>query len=249
MDKKYTMVTLEERPDLEDELNKLHSLGWVKYMREDPIAVKYWNKLLSCFPQFQYILLSEEFKPMACGNAIPFHWDGDEDRLPAGWDKVFEKGIVDFQNKIQPNSLSALAIVIHPEFRGKGLSELMVREMKGLTIKSKLKNMVAPVRPSLKYKYPLIPMEKYIRWVRKDGTPFDPWIRTHFKTGASIMKVAEKSMVIPASVNEWEEWTGMKLPSSGTYIINDGLVPLEVDKSANNGVYIEPNVWMKHHLN
>ncbi|MBU5467026.1 GNAT family N-acetyltransferase [Virgibacillus sp. MSJ-26] len=168
--------------------------------------------------------------------------------MPEGWDKVFEKGILDFQNNIQPNSLSALSIVIHPEFRGKGLSERMVNEMKSLAIKSKFKNMVAPVRPSLKSMYPLIPIEEYIKWKSIAGTPFDPWIRIHIKAGASIIKVAEKSMVIPASIKEWEEWTGMKLLSSGSYVINEGLVPLEVDMSANKGVYIEPNVWMRHYV-
>lgn len=184
---------------------------------------------------------------MACGNSIPFDWDGNEDNLPTGWDGVFVKGVLDYKNNIQSNSLSALAIVIHPEFRGKGLSDRMVKEMKNLAIKGHLINMVAPVRPSLKFKYPLIPMEDYISWVRDDGTPFDPWIRTHFKNGASIIKVAEKSMVIPATVKEWEEWSGMKLPS-GSYIINEGLVPLEIDKTTNKGVYIEPNVWMRHYL-
>lgn len=248
MDKKYTVVTLKERPDLEGELNKLHSIVWIKYMKEVPTSLKYWNELLSCFPEFQYILLNEDFRPVACGNSIPFSWNGNENSLPTGWDEVFKKGILDFRNKIQPNSLSALAIVIHPEFRGKGLSKLMVREMKGLAIKSKFKNMVAPVRPSLKFKYPLIPMEEYISWMRDDGTHFDPWIRTHFKIGASIIKVAETSMVIPASIKDWEKWIDMKLPSSGSYIINEGLVPLELDKEANKGVYIEPNVWMKHPL-
>jgi len=248
MDKKYTVVTLKERPDLEGDLNNLHSAGWIKYMSEDPIVVKYWDKLLSWFPEFQYILLDEKLNPVACGNSVPFDWDGNEGSLPTGWDGVFERGILDYENNIQPNSLSALAIVIHPEFRGKGLSKRMVKEMKGLAIKSNFNNMVAPVRPSLKSKYPLIPMEEYISWMRDDGTHFDPWIRTHFKIGASIIKVAETSMVIPAAVREWEEWSGMKLPSSGRYIINGGLVPLEIDKTANKGVYIEPNVWMRHPL-
>src|SRR5690625_7502707 len=84
----------------------------------------------------------------------------------------------------------------------------MVNEMKSLAIKSKFKNMVAPVRPSLKSMYPLIPIEEYIKWKSIAGTPFDPWIRIHIKAGASIIKVAEKSMVIPASIKEWEEWTG-----------------------------------------
>ncbi len=55
-------------------------------------------------------------------------------------------------------------------------------------------------------------------------------------------------MVIPASIEMWEKWCGMKFPTSGSYILNEGLVPLEVDKAANKGVYIEPNVWMRHHL-
>src|SRR5690606_19496647 len=245
---RYTVVTLKQRPDLEDELNKLHHIGWTDFMREDPIADKYWGKLLAWFPEYQFILLNEESKPVACGNAIPFEWDGNDDSLPSGWDDVFEKGILDYEHHKQSNSLSALAIVIHPEYRGEGLSDRMVKEMKSLAIQGHLKNMVAPVRPSLKCKYPLIPMEDYISWMREDGTPFDPWIRTHAKNGATVMKVAEESMVIPATVEEWEEWTGMRLPSSGSYIIKEGLVPLEIDKTMNTGVYVEPNVWMRHYL-
>ncbi len=249
MDKKYTVVTLKERPDLENSLNHLHQIGWVNYMREDPVAIKYWHTLLTWFPEFQYILLDEELKAVACGNSIPFVWDGNEDNLPSGWDGVFEKGILDDENNLQPNSLSALAIVIHPDFRGQGLSGQMVKEMKALAIRSQFDHMVAPVRPSLKHRYPLIPMEEYINWRREDGTHFDPWIRTHFQMGATMIKIAETSMVIPGTVKDWEEWTKMTLPSSGSYIINDGLVPLELDHDADKGVYIEPNVWMKHPLN
>ena len=244
----YTSVTLKERQDLKDELNKLQRIGWVKFMRESPISAKYWDKLLSRFPGFQFILLDEESKAIACGNSIPFQWDGHTDSLPTGWDGVFEKGILDYDTNKQPHTLSAIAIVIHPQHRNKGLSRIMVKEMRDLAIKGNFKNMVAPVRPSLKSKYPLIPMEEYIGWKREDGTPFDPWIRTHFKLGASIIKVAEKSMVIPAPIELWEEWTDMKFPSTGRYVIDDGLAPLYIDKSANRGVYTEPNVWMRHYL-
>jgi GNAT superfamily N-acetyltransferase len=242
------VVTFKERPDLKNEFDVLHSLSWEKYMSEDPVTVKYWSALFTCFPEYQFILLNDESEPVACGNSIPFHWDGNNDRLPSGWDDVFEKGVLDFENQIQPNSLSALAIVIHPDYRGQGLSEVMLREMKRIAMKGSLKHMVAPVRPSLKSKYPLIPMDEYIRWTRADGTPFDSWIRTHDKLGASIIKIAEKSMVIPASIKDWESWTDLKLPSSGSYVISGGLVPLEVNKEADTAVYIEPNVWMKHDL-
>src|SRR5690625_2833358 len=88
MDKKYTIVTLKERPDLENSLNHLYQIGWVNYMREDPVAIKYWHTLLTLFPEFQYILLDEELKAVACGNSIPFVWDGNEDNLPSGWEGV-----------------------------------------------------------------------------------------------------------------------------------------------------------------
>src|SRR5699024_12383825 len=109
-------------------------------------------------------------------------------------------------------------------------------------------HMVAPVLPSLKSIIPLIPIEEYIKLISIAGTSFDPWIRIHMKARASIIKVAEKSMVIPASIIEWEEWTGMKLLSFGSYVINVVLVLLEVDMSANNGVYIDPNVLMRHYV-
>src|SRR5699024_9461474 len=160
----------------------------------------------------------------------------DKASLPEGWDKAVEEGILDFQKNIQPNSLSALSIVIHPECRGQVLSERLGNDMKSLAIKSRFNNMVDRVRIYLISMYPLIPIEEYIELKSIAGTPFHPWIRIHIKAGASIIKVAEKSMVIPASIKEWEEWTGMKLLSSGSYVINEGLVPLEVDMSANKGV-------------
>src|SRR5699024_2082222 len=108
----------------------------------------------------------------------------------------------------------------------------MVNDMNCIAINSKSNNLFAARRPSENSMSQLIPSEEYIKWKSIDGTPSDPWIRIHIKAGASIIKVAEKSMVIPASIKEWEEWTGMKLLSSGSYVTNEGLVPLEVDMSA-----------------
>ncbi|MBU5467025.1 hypothetical protein KQI49_09340 [Virgibacillus sp. MSJ-26] len=60
MEKGYTSITLKERPDLKAEINVLYNIGWINFMREDLVAVKYWNKLLSYFPEFQYVLLNEK---------------------------------------------------------------------------------------------------------------------------------------------------------------------------------------------
>jgi hypothetical protein len=47
-------------------------------------------------------------------------------------------------------------------------------------------------------------------------------------------------------VADWEEWTEMTFPESGAYVVPGALVPVEIDRERNEGVYVEPNVWMVH---
>jgi hypothetical protein len=48
------------------------------------------------------------------------------------------------------------------------------------------------------------------------------------------------------TVADWESWTGMALPATGTYVIPDGLTTLAIDREADTGLYREPNIWMRH---
>jgi hypothetical protein len=48
------------------------------------------------------------------------------------------------------------------------------------------------------------------------------------------------------TVSDWEKWTSMPFPSSGTYVIPDGLTTLTIDRSADTGTYTEPNIWVRH---
>jgi hypothetical protein len=48
------------------------------------------------------------------------------------------------------------------------------------------------------------------------------------------------------TVEQWEMWTGLNLPSTGHYVIPDGLSPLYIDREADVGTYTEPNIWVQH---
>jgi hypothetical protein len=37
-----------------------------------------------------------------------------------------------------------------------------------------------------------------------------------------------------------------RLPRDGTYVVPGALVPVEIDRERDEGVYVEPNVWMHH---
>ena len=58
------------------------------------------------------------------------------------------------------------------------------------------------------------------------------------------MQVAPSSMLIEAPVADWEEWTEMRFPEDGTYVVPGMLAVLEVRNGV--GTHVEPNVWMRH---
>ena len=107
-------------------------------------------------------------------------------------------------------------------------------------------SLIAPVRPSLKERYPLVPIERYVTWSGSDGQPFDPWIRTHVRLGGRIARPIPRSLLITGTVANWESWTDMAYPETGDYIFPHGLTTVRVNREADLGTYWEPNVWIVH---
>ncbi len=242
----YTLTTLAERPELKPQLSVLDKEAWPTFMLKDAVAVHSWERLLRYFPQYQLILYDEQDHVVAEGNSIPFLWDGTVQDLPTGWDAVLKLGVSEYEQGQQPNALSALAILVKPTLRNQAMSRQMIQAMRTLATTHGLSTLLAPVRPSFKSRYPLIPIEEYASWTREDGLPFDPWMRVHARLGAKFVRVAPQSMIITGTVQEWEEWTEMRLPQSGSYIVADALVPVTILCESNEGRYEEPNVWMQH---
>jgi hypothetical protein len=55
-------------------------------------------------------------------------------------------------------------------------------------------------------------------------------------------------MRVTGSVGEWEQWTGMALPGSGSNVIPGALVPVEVDRERDIGEYLEPACCVRHRV-
>jgi hypothetical protein len=136
--------------------------------------------------------------------------------------------------------------MVAPSEQRRGLSATILQAMRATAAANGLTALIAPVRPTLKHRYPLTPMERYARWTRPDGLPFDPWLRVHWRLGAELLQVAPQSMVITGTAQEWEAWTGMYFPESGAYVVPEALQPVLIDLENNSGRYEDPNVWMRH---
>jgi GNAT superfamily N-acetyltransferase len=242
-----SIVSARERPDLSERAAEATEDVWPEYNQHGDVLGEYWGELEEVFPDFQFVLFDEETDEiLAQGHTIPLAWDGTVAGLPRGIDGLLEDGFRFARGGRRPDTLSACAIEIPPAHQGKTLSRLLIGEMARIAARHGLGAMLAPVRPTLKERYPLTPIERYATWSRPDGLPFDPWIRTHVRLGAEILKPEPRSLRITGTVAEWESWTGMAFPDSGTYVFPHGLAPLEVDRESDQGRYWEPNVWIRH---
>ncbi len=245
----YKLLTYAEQPPPEDDVRVIVDNGWPRFMLFDPLADKYWTRLHTYFPQCQFALYDEAGQVIAVCNSIPVVWDGSPDTLPPeGWDWAMESGVQGYENGTTPNTLCAISITVARSHVGKGVSPHAVRGLRQVARQNGLTALIAPVRPSLKSLYPLTPMERYMRWKTEEGSPFDPWLRVHWRAGAQIVKVCPESMHIPGTVDQWEEWASMIFPESGLYIVPHALTPVEINVEQDIGRYVEPNVWMVHRL-
>jgi GNAT superfamily N-acetyltransferase len=208
--------------------------GWPEIVFHDEISNANWGRLYEERPEFQFALVDGE-RVLAEGNSAPVAG------MPATWREALRDGF----DQPEPDRLCALAILIDPDEQGRGLSRLMLEHMRGLAAVRGWE-LVAPVRPTLKHRYPLTPIERYVQWRREDGQLFDPWLRSHERLGAELVGIAPDSLVSEGTVAQLEEWCGLAFPESGSYVVDGALVPVEIYREADRGVYSEPNVWMRH---
>lgn len=248
---RLVQYTYAEQPQVKREVfDAVKQPAWqYDFVFEDEVANRLWGRLEDDFAAYQFVLRDEDAGGViaAVGHTLPFYWDAPLAALPErGWDGIFEQAVSDYDAGRTPNMLTAIEASIAPAYQGKGVSRRVIEVMRGIAQAHGFASLVAPVRPSWKAKYPLTPMERYAFWADQNGAPFDPWLRTHWRLGARIVKVAPQSMRIPGTVADWEKWTGLAFPESGLYVVAGALEPIQIDCEHNQGVYVEPNVWMHH---
>jgi len=235
------LVRYADRPDLRAvRFETLSKRTFPEYMNHNEPGGRFWGRLYDEHPDFQLALLDGD-ELVAELHSVPTPWDGTTGDLATGWDEAFTRA---FESEREANVLCALAIAVLPERRGERLSGRMLEAMRGAAGAAGLEALIAPVRPTLKARYPLIPIELYAAWRRVDGSHFDPWIRLHERLGGEILAPAPESMVMEAPVADWEEWLAFELPADGTYVVPEMLAPLEVQGGI--GRHVEPNVWLRH---
>jgi hypothetical protein len=234
------LFTYAERPDLADRTAEMAD-AFPEFVHHGDVTTRHWHRVREEHAELQLVLYDDEHDAVVGrGQTLPASTLGG---LPGGVDDMLDRrfggGPPD-----EADVLSALVAIVDPRRQGEGLSALIIEGMRSVAAAAGFPELIAPVRPTWKERYPLTPLERYSHWTRADGLPFDPWIRLHVRLGAELAEVCPESMRITGTVEEWEQWTDMRFPEDGDYVVPGALVPVTFSEGV--GVYTEPNVWMRH---
>ena len=239
------VISSGDRPDLEPQVREAFRQRWPEFIFHGEAGRKYLPYVTEHFGHFDILLLDSD-QVAAGGWGVPFAWDGTVDDLPDGYDGALARSVSDHQAGTTLTALSFMAAAVAPAYDKQGLATQVLKALGERAAESGISLIVAPLRPTLKHRYPLQPMSEFAAWTRADGLSIDPWIRTHQRMGATILGPARHSMVISGSVAEWESWADMRFPTSGDYVIPDGLNILTVDRDSDVAIYVEENLWVRH---
>lgn len=238
------VAVLSEEPDLRERMP--FGAGWPKFIFHDAVAQRLMPIVEQAFAEFSLAIVEDDDCIVAGGWGVPLAWTGEVDDLPNGWDGALERAVEGRKQGIEPNAFCAMATEVVGTTGGAGLAGRVLTALRERATQRGLARMIAPARPTLKHRYPLVPIARYASWIRADGLPFDPWIRTHIRCGARILSTTDAAMRIVATVAEWEAMSEMAFPETGDYVVPQALSLVRIDLDTDRGSYVEPAIWMQH---
>ncbi|XCM33354.1 GNAT family N-acetyltransferase [Streptomyces parvus] len=245
------LTTLAERPELTGRAEALKG-SWPEFMTHEPIGERFYIDAARHYAEFTLVAFSADApdRVLARAHSIPVGLaDVPPDGLPdTGWDGMVRQAHLTRLAGYRGDAVCGLEIMVRPELRGSGLGTRMLREAHANARDKGFRHFIAPVRPPGKADAPHVSMSDYVARSTEAGLPADPLLRAHVKLGSDIVGIAPASMVVPGSVDQWRQWTGLPFDESGPVIVPDALTPVHCDLLNDFAVYVEPNVWVYQRL-
>jgi GNAT superfamily N-acetyltransferase len=238
------LIPVADAPEFDEEASRVFAEGWPEFIFHDQVAKQYSERRDRFFLHWNFFFVSPQRRLIAGCWGVPIAWDGTIADLPGGYTDTVARSVTSYAAGITPNTFVLMAAAVRADQQGQGTAAALVTAVRDRAVAQGLTQVIAPLRPTLKTRYPLTDIATYLTWTREDGLPLDPWLRTHVRLGATVLAPAPASQTITGTVEEWEKWTGMVFPSPGTYTIPAGLSTLTITDGV--GTYIEPNIWVRH---
>lgn len=169
-------VTAGERLDLREQARAALWGGWPEFILHAPSSAEYRRRALAYFPRFDVLLL-DGGEVVADGAGVPLCWDGEAGTLPDGYDGAMAAAVTGHEACVVPDTLCVMVAAVRPDRLGGGLAARVLTALRDRAVEAGLRRVIAPVRPTLKARYPLTAMEDFMRLDppgRPASRPLDP---------------------------------------------------------------------------
>lgn len=238
------IVTAGERPDLREQARAALWGGWPEFILHAPPSAEYRRRALAYFPRFDVLLL-DGGEVVADGAGVPLCWDGEAGTLPDGYDGAMAAAVTGHEASVVPDTLCVMAAAVRPDRLGGGLATRVLTALRDRAVEAGPRRVIAPVRPTLKARYPLTAMEDFAGWTRPDGLhlaldPHPPTARGDRPRARAALHGDHRHGGRVGGVG------GHGFRRTGGYVVPGALDLVEIDRERDRGVYAESNLWMRH---
>jgi hypothetical protein len=142
----------------DEQLADLFSEGFPAFITADMLAKQYIGRVRELFPEWNLTLVDAQDNPVAGGWGIPVRWDGTIANLPAGYTAATVRAVEEREQGVEADSLVICGAVVAGRLTGRGLAGKVLAALRDAAVEAGLTRVIAPVRPTLKQRYPLTPI-------------------------------------------------------------------------------------------
>jgi GNAT superfamily N-acetyltransferase len=156
------------RPRPNDQMAHLFAGGWPAFITADQEVKRYIGRVRELFADLELVLLDSDDVIVAAGWAVPIRWSGEPADLPDGYTGSLARAVDGHERDHSPDTLVVAAAQVRPDLRGQGVAGELLTALRHLADERGWARVIAPVRPTLKVRYPLTPIERFASWTRED---------------------------------------------------------------------------------
>jgi hypothetical protein len=237
---------LRDRARPAEQVDRVLEGGWPAFIGADAKAERHLSRVRDAFGDHELALVARTVSGdgdgeelVALGWAVPLRWSGAVADLPGGYTESLGQALADLDACVATDTLVVCAVQVRSDLGGRGLAGRLLAGFVEHAVRTGHERGHRPAAPDSQAHPPAHPdrrVRDLDRQQRRAVRPMDPRAPAHGRVGA---RHRAQSQTMTATVAQWEDWTGMRLPATGSYVIPGGLSPLEIDVDADLGTYVE----------
>lgn len=153
------LVSTTGRTDLDEQAADLFSGSWPEFIFHDLGVKPFLDRRAAYFADWDFYALDPQGRLVGAGSGVPLRWDRTRENLPEGYTDALRRSVDEHESEVEPNTLVIMGAMVRKDESGKGWAGKVLHALRAEAVDRSLGSVIAPVRPTLKHRYPLTDIE------------------------------------------------------------------------------------------